>query len=72
MALALLVGVAPQTRLYRSFFLDELGQDYVRTARAKGLAERRVLFKHVLRNATIPILTNIGLALPGVFVRPPS
>jgi peptide/nickel transport system permease protein len=66
--LALLVGVAPQTRLYRSFFLDELGQDYVRTARAKGLSERTVLFKHVLRNATIPILTNIGLALPSVFI----
>ncbi|MBN8486706.1 MAG: ABC transporter permease [Burkholderiales bacterium] len=66
--LAVMVGVAPQTRLYRSFFLDELGQDYVRTARAKGLGERRVLFKHVLRNAMIPILTNIGLALPGIFV----
>lgn len=66
--LAVMVGVAPQTRLYRSFFLDELGQDYVRTARAKGLAERPVLFKHVLRNAMIPILTNVGLALPGIFV----
>jgi peptide/nickel transport system permease protein len=66
--LALLVGLAPQTRLYRSFFLDELGQDYVRTARAKGLAEGKVLFKHVLRNAMIPILTNVGLALPGIFV----
>jgi len=66
--LAVMVGVAPQTRLYRSFFLDELGQDYVRTARAKGLGERRVLFKHVLRNAMIPILTNVGLALPGIFV----
>ena len=66
--LALMVGLAPQTRLYRTFFLDELGQDYVRTARAKGLSERSVLFKHVLRNAMIPILTNIGLALPGVFV----
>ncbi len=66
--LALLVGLAPQTRLYRSFFLDELGHDYVRTARAKGLGEGTVLFKHVLRNALIPILTNLGLALPGVFV----
>jgi peptide/nickel transport system permease protein len=66
--LAVMVGIAPQTRLYRSFFLDELGQDYVRTARAKGLTENTVLFKHVLRNAMIPILTNIGLALPGVFV----
>ena len=65
--LAVMVGVAPQTRLYRSFFLDELGQDYVRTARAKGLGEGRVMW-HVLRNALIPILTNIGLALPGIFV----
>ncbi len=61
-------GLAPQTRLYRSFFLDELGQDYVRTARAKGMTESMVLFKHVLRNAMIPILTNVGLALPGIFV----
>ncbi|SHN00730.1 ABC transporter permease [Rhizobacter sp. OV335] len=66
--LALLVGLAPQTRLYRTFFLDELGHDYVRTARAKGMTEGTVLFKHVLRNAMIPIVTNIALALPGVFV----
>ncbi len=66
--LAVMVGLAPQTRLYRSFFLDELGQDYVRTARAKGMTEGSVLFSHVLRNAMIPILTNIGLALPGIFV----
>jgi peptide/nickel transport system permease protein len=66
--LAVMVGVSPQTRLYRSFFLDELGQDYVRTARAKGLTENKVLFKHVLRNAMIPIITNIGLALPSVFI----
>ncbi len=66
--LAVMVGMAPQTRLYRSFLLDELGQDYVRTARAKGMTEGTVLFKHVLRNAMIPILTNIGLQLPGIFV----
>ena len=66
--LAVFVGLAPQTRLYRTFFLDELGHDYVRTARAKGLTENAVLFKHVLRNAMIPILTNIGLQLPGIFV----
>ena len=63
--LAVMVGLAPQTRLYRSFFLDELGQDYVRTARAKGMTERTVLFKHVLRNAMIPILTNIGPGAAG-------
>ena len=66
--LAVMVGLAPQTRLYRSFFLEELGHDYVRTARAKGLTENTVMFRHVLRNAMIPILTNIGLSLPGVFV----
>ena len=66
--LAVMVGLAPQTRLYRSFFLDELGHDYVRTARAKGMTENTVLFKHVLRNAMIPILTNVGLALPSIFV----
>jgi peptide/nickel transport system permease protein len=66
--LAVLVGLSPQTRLYRSFFLDEIGQDYVRTARAKGLTETRILLKHVLRNAMIPILTNVAVALPGIFV----
>jgi peptide/nickel transport system permease protein len=66
--LALLVSLAPQTRLYRSFFLDEIGQDYVRTARAKGLNEPAVMLRHVLRNAMIPILTHLGLSLPGVFV----
>ena len=55
-----MVGLAPQTRLYRSFFLDEIGQDYVRTARAKGLTEKTILLKHVLRNAMIPILTNVA------------
>lgn len=66
--LAVMVGLAPQLRLYRSFFLDEIGQDYVRTARAKGLTETTVLLKHVLRNALIPILTNVAVALPGIFV----
>ena len=66
--LAVMVGIAPQTRLYRTFFLDELGQDYVRTARAKGLTEGPVLFKHVLRNAMIPILTNVATQLPGIFI----
>jgi peptide/nickel transport system permease protein len=46
--------------------LDVLGQDYVRTARAKGVTERKVLFKHALRNAMIPIITLLGLELPGV------
>ena len=66
--LAVFVGLAPQLRLYRSFCLDEINQDYVRTARAKGLPEKKVMLKHVLRNAMIPILTNIGIYLPSVFV----
>jgi peptide/nickel transport system permease protein len=66
--LAIMVGLAPQLRLYRSFFLEEINQDYVRTARAKGLPEKKVMMKHVLRNALIPILTNVGIYLPSVFV----
>jgi peptide/nickel transport system permease protein len=65
---AVAVAIAPYTRLYRTFFLDEIGHDYVRTARAKGMTERTILLKHVLRNAMIPIMTNISVALPGVFV----
>jgi peptide/nickel transport system permease protein len=66
--LSVMVGLAPQTRLYRTFFLDEIGHDYVRTARAKGMTERTVLLRHVLRNALIPILTNVAVALPSIFV----
>jgi peptide/nickel transport system permease protein len=66
--LGVLVSVAPSLRLYRSFFLDEIGHDYVRTARAKGLSESRVMLRHVLRNALIPILTYVGIGLPGLFV----
>ena len=69
-ALAIVVGVAvslaPDIRLYRTFFLDEINQDYVRTARAKGLSEMRVMWVHVLRNAAIPIVTNVLLQLPGL------
>ncbi len=66
--LAVAVSLAPQTRLYRTFFLDEIGHVYVRTARAKGLGERVIMLKHVLRNALIPILTNVAVLLPGIFV----
>lgn len=66
--LAVMVSLAPSLRLYRSFVLDELNHDYVRTARAKGLSETRVMLKHVLRNALVPILTNLGIYLPGLFV----
>jgi len=61
-----LVSLAPDIRLYRSFFLDEINQDYVRTARAKGLGEARVMGIHVLRNAAIPIVTNVMIQLPGL------
>ena len=56
------------TRWYRTLFLEEISRDYVRTARAKGLAERTVLFRHVLRNAMIPILTGIVVILPTLFI----
>ncbi len=50
-------------RLYRTFFLEEVNKDYVRTARAKGLSEGKVLFVHVLKNAMIPVLTNVPIQL---------
>ena len=61
-------GIGTGTRLYRTFFLEEVNRDYVRTARAKGLRERVVLFRHVLRNAMIPILTGIVAVLPLLFM----
>ena len=62
----MIVSLAPDIRLYRTFFLDEIGQDYVRTARAKGLGEGRVIWLHVLRNAAIPITTNVMMQIPGL------
>lgn len=61
-------GIGASTRWYRTIFLEELGKDYVRTARAKGLSERYVLFRHVLRNALIPILTAVVVVLPLLFM----
>jgi peptide/nickel transport system permease protein len=61
-------GIGTGTRLYRTFFLEEVNRDYVRTARAKGLRERVVLFRHVLRNALIPILTGVVAVLPLLFM----
>jgi peptide/nickel transport system permease protein len=66
--LGLLVSIAPNTRLFRSFVLDEVDQDYVRTARAKGLSEPRVMFIHVLRNALIPVITFVISNLPGLLL----
>ncbi|WP_295441146.1 ABC transporter permease [uncultured Thiodictyon sp.] len=61
-------GVGSGVRWYRTLFLEEISKDYVRTARAKGLTERRVLFRHVLGNALIPILTGVVVVLPLLFM----
>lgn len=61
-----LVSLAPDIRLYRSFFLEEIRQDYVRTARAKGLGEARIMAVHVLRNAAIPVITHVLIQLPAL------
>jgi len=66
--IALAVGIAPSLRLFRTFFLDEINQDYVRTARAKGLSEPRILWVHVLRNAAIPIVTYVMANLPSLLI----
>lgn len=66
--LSLLARLGGEARLYRAMFLEEIGKDYVRTARAKGLAEATVLYRHVLRNALIPIVTSAGSYLPYVFL----
>ena len=67
-ALAVLAGVGVSTRFYRTIFLEEIGKDYVRTARAKGLPEGRVLSRHVLRNGLIPVLTGVVVAIPTLFI----
>src|SRR2546427_8262988 len=67
-ALSVVSRLGTESRLYRAMFLEEIGKDYVRTARAKGLAERIVMFRHVLRNALIPIITSAGGYLPYVFL----
>ncbi|BDI05467.1 ABC transporter permease [Sphaerotilus microaerophilus] len=66
--LSLLSRLGTEARLYRAMMLEEIGKDYVRTARAKGLSEAIVLGRHVLRNALIPILTSAGGYLPYVFL----
>ncbi len=65
---SVIAGLGYGTRWYRTLFLEEINRDYVRTARAKGLSERAVLFKHVLRNALIPILTGVVVILPTLFI----
>ena len=66
--LSLIARLGGEARLYRAMFLEEISKDYVRTARAKGLSEATVMFRHVLRNALIPIVTSAGSYLPYVFL----
>ena len=67
-AIGVLSGIGSGSRWYRTLFLEEMGKDYVRTARAKGLAETTVLFRHVLKNAMIPILTGAVVVIPLLFM----
>ena len=61
-------GVGGSARWYRTIFLEEINRDYVRTARAKGLSELTVLFRHVLKNAMLPILTGVVVVIPSLFM----
>jgi peptide/nickel transport system permease protein len=61
-------GIGANARWYRTIFLEEMNKEYVRTARAKGLSEMRVLFRHVLQNAMIPILTGVVVVIPTLFL----
>lgn len=63
----LLSGLGSDVRFYRTVFLEESGRDYVRTARAKGAGDARVMLRHVLPNALIPVLTNVSLTIPWLF-----
>ena len=71
LALPVLIGIVSglgeNVRFYRTIMLDEMYRDYVRTAYAKGVSESGVLFRHVLRNAMIPVLTNVALAIPFLY-----
>jgi peptide/nickel transport system permease protein len=67
-AIGVVSGIGASTRWYRTIFLEEIGKDYVRTARAKGLSEIAVLFRHVLKNALIPILTGVVAVIPLLFM----
>jgi peptide/nickel transport system permease protein len=66
--IGVIAGIGVGTRWYRTIFLEEINKDYVRTARAKGLSEWQVLFKHVLKNALIPIVTGIVAIIPLLFL----
>ena len=67
-AIGVFASLGGSTRLYRTIFLEEIGRDYVRTARAKGMSELAVLFRHVLKNGMIPILTGVVAVIPSLFI----
>ena len=67
-AIGVVSGIGSGARWYRTIFLEEMGKDYVRTARAKGLAETTVMFGHVLKNGMIPILTGAVVVIPALFM----
>lgn len=66
--LGVIVSLAPDLRFYRSCFVEEMNHDYARTARAKGLSEPKIMLKHVMRNALIPVVTSIMMSLPYLLV----
>lgn len=66
--ISVVAGVGSSTRWYRTIFLEEINRDYVRTARAKGLAESVVMFRHVLKNGLIPVLTGVVVVIPTLFL----
>lgn len=67
-AIGVVAGIGASTRWYRTIFLEEVSKDYVRTARAKGLSETLVFYRHILRNALIPILTGVVVVIPTLFM----
>jgi peptide/nickel transport system permease protein len=67
-AIGIVSSIGANTRWYRTIFIEEINKDYVRTARAKGLSEARILFRHVLHNAMIPILTGVVVIIPSLFL----
>ncbi|WP_374246128.1 ABC transporter permease [Zoogloea sp.] len=67
-AIGVISGIGGSARWYRTVFLEEAGKDYVRTARAKGLSELQALFRHVLKNGMIPILTGVVVVIPSLFM----
>ncbi len=67
-AIQVMASLGANVRLNRAFFLEEINRDHVRTARAKGLSERRVLTHHVLRNSMLPLVTTVIVSLPGLFL----